>query len=276
MNHQRVPTRPLTGSAARRWTAWTAPLQVARLALIASWVGAMAVALITDTDRCRPADPSFCGPDQSFAWWSVVLFLTPLLLLWRPLAGCVAGVVFGAADQVFDDLRAANVAFGVHAAMCLVVAVLLVRAARRQRLTVEDMTGSATATAVTSVRSEPVDPGWDPAATVLAVLAVVVGTALLGWYDNQVTTERTHLARAVTVSAVVESTDEDASTVTLTLPDGRSVSVSPLDTYGVSAGVPLLVDPTDPGWTRLVAEPADHTGWESAGLFSLARPARVR
>jgi hypothetical protein len=51
----------------------------------------------------------------------------------------------------------------------------------------------------------------------------------------------------------------------------RQVTTEVLDIvpYPVGSTTPVLLDPQDVSWSRLVAEPQDPTGWESAGLGAL-------
>ena len=57
----------------------------------------------------------------------------------------------------------------------------------------------------------------------------------------------------------------------------RRVTVGVLDTgaYPRGSTTPILLDSGDPTWARLVAEPQDATGWESAGLVALLRAVLV-
>jgi hypothetical protein len=248
----------LTAPDAERWVRAGFPRVVTKWVLPALWAVAFAVAVITDTAVCTPAEP--CGPEQSFTFWVVACFATPVLLLWLPLLGCAAGVAFALADLWYDDVRGAQVAFGTHGALCAVVAVLLVRSARRQAAVLPS--GS---TGVSSARV-----AWRLPPLVLAGVMAVVGVGLLGLYRDLDGREQTHLARAVQLDAEVVGTNSDDYTVDLLVNDRRrTVDVTESDDYPVGSTTPVLLDPQDSDWVRLVAEPNDVTYWESGGLGAL-------
>lgn len=235
------------------------------MALTIGWLAALAVAIVGDTTRCSPSDPSLCGPDQTFAAAIVLLFATPVLLRWQPLAGCVAGVGFAVLDEVFDQLHPANLAFGVHGTLCLLTAAWMVSARRRQRRVIAALHPS----------SSTLPPGafrewWGPRLLASAVL-VAAGAGLLGLYAHLVAVERRHLDRAVPTEARVISIDDDNSTITLESPlaGRRRISVVDTTSYPEGSTVALLIEPSDRRWARLVAEPSDDTDWESAGLGCL-------
>lgn len=121
--------QPLTTDAAARWSALGVPRWVPKGLLTGGWGLALIAAIAGDTIGCTPDNPAICSPDQGFAWWFVICAATPVLLIWMPMVGCLAGVAFAAADIAYDDVASANVGFGLHGLACIVVAAWLWRAA---------------------------------------------------------------------------------------------------------------------------------------------------
>jgi hypothetical protein len=253
-------------STAERWLRAGVPGWVPG-ALAVGWTAALVAAVAGDTTPpCSPADPSICGPDQVFAWAVVVLFATPVLLWWQPLAGCAAGIAFAVLDLAFDAVRPANVAFGAYGLLCLAAAVWMVRARRRQR-EVASRPGLSRGRLPAVAFSER----WGP--RLLACVGFLgAGAGLLGLYAHLVAGEQRHLDRAVQTQAQVVAVDDEDSTITVgTPPAGRHrLGVMDSTIYPQGSTVALWLDPADPRWARLVAEPSDSTGWESAGLGCLA------
>lgn len=266
---------PMTPEIARRWTAAGVPRWVPKVLLTTLWALAFAAAVIGDTSQCTPVDPAVCGPDQGFAWWIVVCLATPVLLVWMPLAGCAAGVAFAVADLAYDDVLLANIGFGLHGLACAVVAVWLVRAAAAQERTAATAAGALTAAAPPLPPDEDPGGGWDLLRLGAASLLVIGAVGLFGWYTHEVRGERAHLARAVEVPGRIVAVDDVDVTITLRagIPGAaaRRTEVGVLDTspYEKGATTPVLLDPADPSWERLVAEPLDATGWVSAGAGAL-------
>lgn len=263
---------PLTSAAAARWSAALVPPWVAKGALTAGWAAALVAAAVGETMRCTPQAPSLCGPDQGFAWWVVICLATPVLLVWLPLLGCIAGVVFALADLAFDDVTSANVGFGLHGLACAAVALWLLRSAAAQQVIAADA-GQGARAAVPTAQGRP-DTDWDLGRVWAATGLVLLGTGLLGWYAHVVHTERGHLAAAEQVTGRVVAVDDEDVSITVDAPTSaglRRVTVGVLDTapYPRGSATPVLLDPGDPTWARLVAEPQDDTGWESAGLGAL-------
>ena len=264
--------QPLTTEFAARWSALGVPRWVTKVLLTAGWGLALIAAMAGDTTRCSPDLPAICSPDQGFAWWIVICAATPVLLIWMPLVGCLAGVAFAAADIAYDDVTSANIGFGLHGLACAVVAVWLLRAATAQERAAAFAGGGFTA--AVPAGHERRATGKNPVRLSTAGVLALLGVALLGWYGHQVQTEDTHLARAERVAGRVVSVDDENFSITLAAATGngaRRVTTGVQDTgpYPVGSVTPVLLDPQEVAWSRLVAEPQDPTGWESAGLGAL-------
>lgn len=277
-----LPFAPsLTSDAAGGWSGARVPGWVPERALTALWFAALIAAMFGDAKKCTPADPSVCGPDQVFAWWLVICLATPLLLIWMPLLGCAAGVAFALADLHYDDVIPAKIGFGLQGLACAVVAVWLLRAAGRQEQLASGKSDAVKAAVPSSHALPHVD--YNRARVVAVVGFALLGSALIGWYSHEVSTERSHLSASRQVSGRVFSVDDENFTITLDAATGggaRRVTTGVLDPepYPKGSTTALLVDPNDLSWSRLVAEPQDATGWKIAGLgaFLLALLLLVR
>jgi hypothetical protein len=272
-----LPTaHPFTAADADRWVRAGVPRWVTGIALPGLWLCAIVVAFTSDTTRCTPQDPSVCGPDSHFALWLVVCLATPVLLWWMPVLGCWAGVTFALAELRYDDVQAARWAFGLHGLLCALVAVRLVRGSAEQRRIAEATSAGGRIGAVPDV---PGGPG-PSAVSGLAVagLLVLAGLGFFAWYGHEVADEQDHLTRAVQVQAKILAVDPDWSIRV----EARTPAVGTreytievayyTDPYPLHASTPVLVDPQDRDWVRLVAEPQDVTYWQTAGAgcFALA------
>ncbi len=267
---------PFANADADRWVRAGLPRWVTSIALPALWGLAVLVAIITDTTRCTPQDPSACGPDSTFAFWFVVLMATPVLLVWMPVLGCAAGVAFALADLRYDDVTGARWAFGLHGLLCALVAVRLVRGAAEQRRIAAAASAGGRIGAIAGV---PGDAGPSAVPRLAAAgLLMLAGIGFFAWYGHEVSGEQAHLDRAVLAQGrVVQISPDEAVTVEVRTPatGTREYQIGIAyytDSYRLHSSTPVLLDPLDPDWVRLVAEPRDSTGWQSAGAgcFALA------
>jgi hypothetical protein len=230
------------------------------------WLAALAATLKFAVETCSAAEP--CGPELGFSLAAVALFATPVLLWWIPRLGCVAGIVFGSLDAALDDVVAARYFWGAHALACLVVLVLLVRDITRQRLIAT--TGFTPGMPpVTRTLPEVVHLPRLGNRTRVACILVVACIGCLGLYWQQATAEERHLARAQEVTGTVTAVTDDGYGLTLTAAGAGTRQVDAIEVHRVGTEVPMLVDPVDAGWARLVAEPADSSYWLTIGLSAL-------
>jgi hypothetical protein len=179
-----------------------------------------------------------------------VAIATPVLLLWLPVVGCLVGVAAAVLFVVVGEPPPVTWSFGLVGAGCAVVAIRLGRARRDARRMARSLTR-----------------------VVAAVLAVLLGVGLLGWARHLEGVESRHLQRSVAGSAEVVTSAYGEITVEVEGPvhgGGRADLPAWSDEgYPVGASVPVLLDPTDAGWVRLLAEPFDPSGWQAAGLGAL-------
>ena len=250
----------------QRWHAAAVPWWVTKVGLVGGWVFAFVVSGAAGESPCTTAHP--CLPDPLFALAVVPLLATPLLLLFnRVLTGCGMGVLFGVMDLALDSDPTANIAFGLHAAACAVVAAWTVRSRADQH--------QAAGTTIVSLPDRPPNRG---VLRIVAVLLVLFGFLTFVQYDLSSDEIAAHVAEASRVDAEVVEV-KDAYQVWVELPDSQRTSFEPLaaDTYQVGDKVPVLADGD---WVRMVTEPEDVTWWLTLGgaavFFAIMLAARER
>ncbi|MFD5827807.1 hypothetical protein [Lentzea sp. NPDC060358] len=250
----------------QRWRAAAVPWWVTKVGLVGGWAVAFYFAASANDVPCTAAQP--CVPDPLFSLAVVPLLATPLLLLFgRVLTGCGMGVLFGALDLVLDGSAASNVAFGLHAAACAVVAAWTVRSRADQH----------EAAGATNV-SLPDLPPQRGVLRIVAVLLVVFGFLTFVQYDLTNSEIERHVAKASRVQAEVVEI-KDAYEVWVQLPDEQRAGFEPLapESYQVGDSVPVLADGT---WVRMENEPEDVTWWLTLGgaavFFAVMLAARER
>ena len=268
-----LSAHPLTDDLAARWARAGVPHWVSRWLLVAGWAAALACALLAvdGDDACSAADPSVCGPDLVSAGFTAVLLATPVLLLWLPPVGCLAGVVFAAGELLFDDHPTPRLAFGLHGTACLLVGLWLLAAVGRQRAVAAELSGGLTAPVPAEVGRRP---GWIELRLLAAGVSALLGGALIGWYGHLADAEQQHLDRAVRHELPIVGNDHEQH-VTVRIPaDGRldrdlGIDVADAGAHPDAGTVPVLLDPNDREWLRLVAEPLDETLYAGAGIAAL-------
>ncbi|MEU7480631.1 hypothetical protein AB0A63_31950 [Lentzea sp. NPDC042327] len=250
----------------QRWHAAAVPWWVTKAGLVGGWVLAFVVSGAAGEAPCTTARP--CLPDPLFALAVVPLLAAPLLLLFgRVLTGCAMGVLFGVMELALDNDPTANIAFGLHAAACAVVAALTVRSRADQR--------QAAGPVVVTLPDMPPPRG---VLRIVAVLLVLFGFLTFVQYDLSSDEVAGHVAQASRVDAEVVEV-KDAYQVWVELPEGQRTAFEPLaaDSYQVGDKVPVLADGP---WVRMVAEPEDVTWWLTLGgaavFFAIMLAARER
>ncbi|WP_434440770.1 hypothetical protein [Lentzea sp. E54] len=250
----------------QRWQAAAVPWWVTKVGLVGGWLVAFYFAASGNEAPCTTAQP--CVPDPLFSLAVVPLLATPLLLLsGRVLTGCAMGLLFGVLDLVLDGSAAANVAFGLHAGACAVVAAWTVRARADQH----DAAGAA-------LVALPDLPPQRGVLRVVAVLLVVFGFLTFVQYGLISDEIEQHVAKASRVEAEVVEI-KDTYEVWVELPDRQRAAFEPLapESYRVGDPVPVLADGT---WVRMENEPEDVTWWLTLGgaavFLSIMLAARER
>ncbi|GLY49679.1 hypothetical protein [Lentzea sp. NBRC 102530] len=235
----------------QRWQAAAVPWWVTKAGLVVGWMVALYVSLSANVAPCTAAQP--CLPDPLFSLAVVPLLATPLLLLFgRVLTGCAMGVLFGVLDIGLDGSAVANVAFGLHAGACAVVAAWTLRSRADQH--------DAAGTALVSLPDLPPQRG---VLRVVAVLLVLFGFLTFVQYSLTNDEIERHIANSSRVQAEVVEV-KNTYEVWVELPDRQRASFEPLapETYQVGDDVPVLADGS---WVRMENEPEDVTWWLTLG-----------
>ncbi|QIM22105.1 hypothetical protein G7075_14770 [Phycicoccus sp. HDW14] len=266
----------MTVARARDWTAG-ADARWRRGLLVLAGVCAFGVSVLgDDAGRCSPRDPTVCGPDPLFSAAVVLAVAAVVLVWWWPTDAAVCAVVFAVLDIRFDDVLAANLAWTALALLHVGHVVLVRRevADRRRALARAHAPVPRPASWGSPVLER--DPGLPLGPRQLAVVALVtVAVACLGVLAQQLAAQGAHEARARTVPAVVVAdvgVDAPAYRVRLAVPQPDLPSeyvVETIDEYEVGEPAPLVLDPLDPGWAHLAAEPPDVTWWLSLAVAAL-------
>ncbi len=295
---QNVSTLPSwPAAAARAWSRATSPWILPLVVLAGAMAGCLFGIIGEGNAPCDPAHPAVCGPDVGFSL-ALVLLAGSVLLQWtHPLLACALGVAFAVLDLRYDTPLAGR-AFSVFLVLCLGVAAGVSVSRQRQRNLVGTAGGRPT-TFSPSGREQhggrwgwrellnlfPMDGhalrtliGYRPTRVIGLLLLVAIGMGAGIAYQHTVSGERAHLARAVRVGARVADGPDDAQTFTpvSTVPGGPgSVQLVPLEWYPEGSIQLIQLDPADPQWARLVAEPDDQTWWLSLAALALLLGAAV-
>jgi hypothetical protein len=256
--------------------------------LVLTWVTALVVAFgAGSSGACTMQDP--CRPNL-IVWVALSGgVLAPVLLIWRPVAGCaaVASVatveILADPDPLFDQ----PLAFAVAGVVCVLIGSWLVLARRHQRRVAAEAGDGVRRTVPIPARDarahtrhvEGHGYAWSPdysgVAPVLLVLLTLCGIALFAWYGHEQIVWNAHLSRAVrTVATITGHVDGyEELYLRVALPDGRSMSASvapwTMEQYPDGGKVPVLVDLSNPDWVELVAEPGDPASWLTAALIPI-------
>lgn len=236
----------------QRWQAAAVPWWVTKVGLVGGWVAAFVVAgELSDPVQCTMNRP--CVPDPVFALALVPLLATPLLLLFgRVLTGCAMGVLFGVLDMAIDDEVTANVAFGLHAVACAIVAAWTIRSRADQH--------QAAGATLVSLPDMPPPRG---VLRIVAVLLVVFGFLTYVQFDLSNEAIAEHVAAATRLDGKVVEI-KDGYQVWVQLPDRQRTMFEPYaaETYRVGDEVRVLADGD---WVQLAAEREDVTWWLTLG-----------
>lgn len=247
------------GGLVAEWSRHRVPRGLAAAVLYAGWVAIFVMSVVGDSGACTPKDPGVCGPDPAFGWSLGVFFSVLVLAAVAPVMACLAGVAFSLVDVLYDSEPVARLAFGGYAVVCVSLGWFVIQRRRAQRRVFAATNGTR------PVVSRGKVPPMDRTASVCAAL-LLLGLAG-GWavYHQRTTAEAAHLRVAQRQEAAVTSVDESNDVIGVRLPDGTSHRIEVLETapYSRLTTTPVLVDPSDPSWVRLVAEPADFTMWLS-------------
>lgn len=247
----------LEGRLAAEWLRHRTPRWLPAVVLVAGWGAAFAMAVVGNGPACTPNDPNVCGPDPAFGWALGLFFSVLVLAFVAPVMACLAGIAFSVLGLLYDSDRAARAAFPGFAVFCATLAVVLVSRRRAQRRIFA--TRGVNRPMVSHYKPPLVDRPVGAFGVVL-LLGLVAGLAV---YQQRTTAEAAHMRVAQRQEAIVTLVDQSTEEIDVRLTDGAVHRLEVADTgpYPRSSSTPVLVDPTDPSWMRLVAEPADFTMW---------------
>lgn len=221
--------------------------------------------------RCTPEVP--CAPELTSA--SLPLLGVALAVgWWFPVLAAVAAVTFALIEVLSDPNAVSGIVIPIWAALHLGHAVYVQRARSAQA-----RQAVAAMVPIPSQWQRPVERGvtalWRSLLIGGLAVGVLVAAVTWGIYRSQARDNAELAAGSTVVEArVIETIDGDSMHLRLApspavpgIPDSFELSV--LDEYAVGDVVPIRINPTDPGWTHLVAEPPDPTGWLLLGVLAL-------
>ena len=232
---------------------------------------------------CTVAQP--CEPDAAFSVVVALAGASAAALWWAPVTSLVLGAGFAAVSAALDPSipgrYAATVALAVALGLAAFVRSLRIRQAEvaAQLFPVGSeawMRGGNPA--LPGVASHHAHPGAGRTSAELWIhrAAGVVGILLLAgsvvMYARSIAAEQAHRDRAHTVVGVVVSDWDDDFRQAFHIEGqtgDRVVRIETIDVLDRGTRWPILVDPADPTWARLVSEPADFTAWLGWGIVGL-------
>lgn len=265
--------RGTDAGAAGAWLRLQPPLWIpfvwwaAQLAtIVASMVG-------DPLPMCTTQQP--CGADPVFPLVMALTVASAASVWWLPTSGLALGAVAAVLSLAFDPSVPGRWA-GALSGFLAVGLILLLRGLRHAQ----------TAAAVSAGQALPV-PAWGqellpprlpgrmgssrvvPAVVGLAGVLLVVLSAVA--FVHQTGVERAHTEHAVRAVAVVQSHSDDSGEQMLRVEDGdragQPVRIETLEELDVGTSWDILLDPSDPEWARLVAEPRNYADWLGWGLL---------
>lgn len=239
--------------------------------LLGLGIAATAAAIAGGQSTCTPADP--CLPDPTSASFAA-LGLALLVGWWLPTLAAAAAVLFAVLQFTYDGNTIGHSVFPLWAILHVGHLIYLRRArASQQRL------AARSALPIPADWQRPLEAGSMPLLHWVRMGGVVIG--LLGalvtgsLYLSADRSDAELMRDATVLEATVESIDPN-DIFYITLRPERQVEELPelinlevVEEYAVGERVPIRVNPADPDWTHLVAEPPDRTDWLLLGAVLL-------
>jgi hypothetical protein len=221
---------------------------------------------------CTAAEP--CQPDVVFPMVLALVGLSAAAVWWLPRTALLAGLAYAALGVVYDPSpagRYAEVLVGCLAAALL----LLIRALRaRQAELARRLATGGEPVVWSGNRLQGRRPPRGPRTLVVPAIGVAGLLLLAGsaaGYQHQRSGEASHLARADRVEArVVSGADDDLKQLFEIVNGPRAGTKVPIETFEElprGGAWPVLLDPADRDWVRLVSEPQGFTHWFGWGLL---------
>jgi hypothetical protein len=242
-----------------------------------AWWAVLAASIIASmagdpSTGCSVQSP--CQPDPVFPVVVALVGLSALTIWHFPVTGLAAGAGYAVLGVLFDPSHAGRYADAVAGAVALGL-LLMVNALRTRQAQLGERNCGP------DLGTRWPDPGGDrprttwgwksavvPAAGAVGLLLLLSSMAA---YLHQTSVERAHLDRAEAAQArVVTYTDDDyrqAFAIENGARAGDRVRIEVIDELAKGQVWPILLDPDDPSWVRLVSEPQGFTSWFGWGLL---------
>ncbi|MFZ2503929.1 MAG: hypothetical protein WAW88_14795 [Nocardioides sp.] len=254
------------GDSAKEWIALQSPIWVPYL-WWAILVGSIIASMSGDQGGpCSVEAP--CAPDAIFPLVVALVGMSAAATWWLPITGLAVGAAYGLLGALYDPSAPGRYAGALTACVALGL-LLFIRSLRGKQA---DVAAEASMTAALSEAPPPNARRKTPSfgrisATVLGAgglgLLVLIGSVL--GYRHQTRVEEDHLSRATTVQArVITWTDSDfhqAFRIESGDRSGARVSIEVFEELPRESVWPVMLDPEDPSWARLVSEPKGYTWW---------------
>lgn len=254
------------GASATEWLSLQPPIWVPFL-----WWAMLVGSIIANMNGEAGPACSVEAPCEPEAITPVVVALVVLsagTLWWFPITGLAAGAAYGALMALFDGTPGRYA--GALAATVALGLLLFIRALRAQQAHVaasNTTTGGPTRTTPPAERTTTSRLGLSSRAALGAgTLGLLLLSGSLAAYVHETREENAHLDRAHTVQArAITGTDNDFRQVFEIETGDRVGEQLPIEVVAEplprGSVWPVLLDPADPTWARLVSEPNDETFW---------------
>ena len=262
------------GDGTDRWLALQPPVWVP-FVWWASLVATIVASMVGDPGvACTVAEP--CEPDPLFPIVVALAGFSAVALWWLPVSALLAGAAFGLVSAYGDPSVPGRYAAALAALVALGLAGFLTSLRSRQATVAVEAFPTGAAQVLHPRAARPPAGGgswwgWVPRVMGAVGLLVVVLSAVL--YVRGTAAEQEHLDRAYRTVGVVETGSDDDYRQVVRIQDGalagRQVRVSTEVDLDRGSRWPVLVDPQDKDWARLVGNPADLSYWFGWGLLGL-------
>ncbi|NNM46187.1 hypothetical protein [Knoellia koreensis] len=262
------------GDGTDRWLALQPPVWVP-FVWWASLVATIVASMVGDPGgACTVAEP--CEPDLLFPLVVALAGFSAVALWWLPVSALLAGAAFGLVSAYGDPSIPGRYAGALAALVALGLAGFLTSLRSRQAaVAVEAFPTGAAQVPHRQATRPPAGGGswWGLVPRVMGAVGLLVVVLSAALYLRGTAAEQEHLDRAYRTVGVVETGTDDDYRQVVRIQDGplagRQVRVTTEEDLDRGTRWPVLVDPQDKDWARLVGNPADLTYWFGWGLLGL-------